>query len=313
MMSIVIPTWNGCALVCACLRSLRDQTFQDFEVIVVDDGSTDDTVMKLEEDYPEAQCVSLTQSRGFSVATNAGIRRATGTWVFLLNNDMTLEADCLARLMAGAADEVSMVAPLVLWQDERKVVYSAGDLMRTSGRPESHGFRVALADLKVPAEIFGVSAGAGLFRKALFDEIGLLDESFTAYFEDSDLCFRARLAGHNAALVVEAVAYHIGSASIVGKTWWRTRQCFQNHGLLVIKNMPLALVWRHGGAIAGERFHQAGRLFSAARAEGGTLWACWIFACSVARLKLRIPRALLARLRTRRKIGIAELDRMLTK
>jgi GT2 family glycosyltransferase len=313
MISIVIPTWNGCALMCDCLRSLRDQTFQDFEVIVVDDGSTDGTVMKLEEDCPEAQCVSLTQNRGFAVATNTGIRRATGTWVFLLNNDMTLEPECLARLMAGATDDVSMVAPLVLWRDEREVVYSAGDLMRTSGRPESHGFRVARADLKVPEEIFGVSAGAGLFRKGLFDEIGLLDESFAAYFEDSDLCFRARLAGHNAALAVDAVAYHIGSASIAGRTWWRTRQCFQNHGLLVIKNMPLALVLRHGPAIAGERFHQAGRLFSAARAEKGTLWACWIFACSVARLKLRIPRALFARFGTRRKIGIAELDRLLTR
>ena len=312
--SIVIPTWNQCDLVSECLRSLRAQSFQEMEIIVVDDGSTDETVVTLQNDFSEVHIESLSKNNGFAVATNAGIRRATGEWIFLLNNDMTLEKECLALLLQKATDDdAKMAAPLVLWRDEPDVVYSAGDLIRTNGRPESHGFRVPRSEFQAPETIFGVSAGAGLFHKTLFETVGLLDESFTAYFEDSDLCFRARLAGFNATLAVDAVAYHVGAASIAGKSWWRARQCFQNHGLLVIKNMPLALLVRYGPAFLGERLHQAARLLSSARAEKGALWACFTFVKAVAGLLRRIPHALLARLTMKRKIMIGKLDRLLTK
>jgi len=148
--------------------------------------------------------------------------------------------------------------------------------------------------------VFGVSAGAGLFRRDLFAKIGLLDERFHAYFEDSDLCFRARLAGFRARLVPEAVACHIGSASIEGRTWWRARQCFRNHALLVAKNMPGRLLLRHGAAILKERGHQAGRLFSAARCEFGAIRACGIVVATCLSAWMAMPAMLAARRRIQR-------------
>jgi len=306
--SVIIPTWNRSDLVCRCLDSLSAQTFADVEWIVVDDGSTDDTVDVVTRGFPRARVVSMPDNRGFAVATNAGIRAANGAWLFLLNNDMTLEPNCLARLWA-ARDQADMLAPLVLWDGDRETIYSAGDRIAPDGRPESWGFRAARGTFTPPPRVFGVSAGAGLFRREVFERVGALEESFGAYFEDADLCFRARLAGFTAAFAGDAVAYHIGSASIQGRTWWRSVQCYRNHGLLVIRNMPASLLLRHGPAILRERIHQFGRAFSAVRTELGAARAlvrclgAWLSLCA------RLPRAIACRRRIQgmRVLPIADL------
>jgi GT2 family glycosyltransferase len=297
-----------------CLRSLAAQTFTDAEIIVVDDGSTDDTAAVLQRDFPHVVVETMPENSGFAKATNAGIRRCSGEWVFLLNNDMTLESECLEKLVDTAeAGEAQLIAPLVLWRDEPATVYSAGDLIQCSGRPESHGFRVPRADLVLPETIFGVSAGAGLFHRSVFDTVGLLDEAFLAYFEDADLCFRARLAGFQAALAPEAVTYHIGSATIQGRTWWRCRQCFINHALLLIKNMPAALCLRYAPAIIGERLNQARRLFSSARTEFGALRALGLLLRAALQLAGKLPYALGQRRKIRgmRKISNQQLNDLL--
>ncbi len=310
--SIVIPTWNRCDLACRCLRSLADQTFQDVEWIVVDDGSTDGTRGTMERDFPRARVLRLPRNRGFAAATNAGIGAAKGTWLFLLNNDMTLEPDCLERLWT-ARNRADMLAPLVLWDDDHDTIYSAGDRILPNGRPESWGFRVPRQHFTPPPEIFGVSAGAGLFRREILDTVGVLEASFGAYFEDADLCFRARLAGFTAAFVDDAVAYHIGSASIAGRTWWRSVQCYRNHALLVLRNMPWLLILRNGPAILMERMHQARRLFSSVRCDLGAARALTLWLRAWLSLWACLPRALAARRRIQRhrRISTSELERLL--
>ena len=110
--------------------------------------------------------------------------------------------------------------------------------------------------------------------------VGYFDESFVAYFEDADLCMRARAAGFEAACVPEAVAYHVGSASLAGNTLWRTRQCHRNHALLVLKNYPPRRLIAEAPWIVRERLHQSWRLFTACRAELGTTYAVreWVAA-----------------------------------
>ena len=311
--SVIIPTWNRRDLVVGCLRALAKQTFTAFEAIVADDGSTDDTVAVLHRDFPKVHVELLEHNRGFAAAVNAGIRKATGEWVFLLNNDVTLAPDCLDALVAAA--DAAMAAPLLLWRDDPGVIYSAGDRIRASGRPESIGFRAPLEEFHFPDRIFGVSAAAGLYRRSLFDDTGLLDERFIAYFEDSDLCFRARLAGFDAVFVPEAVATHIGSASIASKTWWRSAQCYRNHALLVLKNMPLSLLFHYGPAIAAERLHQARRLFSSARTEFGAVQAGWLLLRTWASLMWAVPHALRERHRIQntRRMTPATLNALLTK
>lgn len=314
--SIVVPTWNRRDLAVTCLRSLAAQTFRDIEIILVDDGSTDGTAEAVARAFPEVRVLRMPENRGFCRAVNAGIRQASASLILLLNNDMTLAVDFLERLAgAAAASDAAMFAPLVLWRDEPETIYAAGDRLRANGRPESIGFREPREGFAFPEGIFGVSAGAGLYRRALFDSVGLLDERFVAYFEDSDLSFRARLAGFRAELVPDAVAYHIGSASIAGRTWWRTRQCFRNHALLVIKDMPRPLLVRHAASIAGERLHQARRLFSAARAEFGAMRAAACLLGAAYSLLREIPHALAERRRIQRGrvIAIEDLEALLTK
>ena len=313
--TIVIPTYNRRDLLGACLDSLKAQSYQGFEVVIVDDGSSEDIQGFVAEAYPEADVVRLPRNGGFAGAANAGLKHAKTPYVMLLNNDMTLEPDAIERLhtaiKSGTAD---MVAPLVLWRDHPGVVYSCGDFIRTSGRPEAIGFRAPREQFASTVEPFGVSAGAAMYKRTMFGEIGYLDERFVAYFEDSDLCFRARLAGFTAAVVPDAVAYHVGSASLEGRLWWRSRQCFRNHTLLIMKNMPLGLLVRYAPEIGRERMDQLQSVVNAARAELGGWRAIQLVALTALDLLVQLPYAWRQRLRIQRsrKITNDQLHALLT-
>lgn len=314
-LTIVIPTWNRRDLVCACLDTLRAQTWRAFDVIVVDDGSEDDTRAVLTRDYPEVQVEALPVNAGFVAAANAGLQCATTPWVLLLNNDMTLAPDCLERLMAAAhANAADLLAPLVCWRDDPEVLYSAGDVLHANGRPEAVGFRQPLGTFVAPSKIFGVSGGAGLLRREVLQTIGYLAPGFVAYFEDADLCCRARLAGYTAACVPEARAWHIGSASIQGRTWWRSAQCCRNHALLVLRNFPVQVLLRNAPGILHERFHQYGMVFSSARAAFGARRALGIVVLTAWRTWIAVPGALRARwhIQRQRRITSAALRALLS-
>ena len=309
--SVIIPSFNRCDLAVRCLESLYRQRFLDFETIVVDDASTDDTVAVLQTDFPQVTVLRQARNAGFAVAVNAGLRQARGEWVFLLNNDVTLEADCLQRLLdAAKAQQADMAAPLILWADTPDAVYSAGDRIGVNGRPESIGFRAPLEGFVFPKRIFGVTAAAGLYRRAIAERIGLLDEDFVAYFEDADWCFRARLAGFRAILAPEARAYHIGSASIEGKTWWRSAQCYRNHALLVLKNMPFPLLVRYMPQLLRERAHQMRSACTSARAAFGAAKALRIVAAAWFSLLIRLPGVLRKRhaIQKLRILSVSEID-----
>lgn len=313
---IIIPTWNGQDVLMPCLASLAGQTCRDFDVTVVDDGSTDGTVDAVHQGYPGVRVIALERNQGFCAAVNTGITATSNELIFLLNNDMTLMPDCLAQLVATLEhDRADMVAPIVLFQDEPDVVYSAGDCQRMNGRSECWGHKAVRKEFVPPDTVFGVSAGAALYRRAIFDRVGVLDEKYGAYFEDADLSFRARLAGFNAALATDAIAYHAGSASIRDRMWWRTQQCCRNHALLVIKNMPAALIMRNAPQIAWERINQMRRFVSGARTEFGIVRAWWM----LLRTEMEIGRLLPQLIRERwaiqrsRQVSNADLEALLVR
>ncbi|GMV99184.1 MAG: hypothetical protein AMXMBFR84_03230 [Candidatus Hydrogenedentota bacterium] len=280
--TVIIPTWNHGDLLNACLNSLADQIFQKLDIIVVDDASSDGTVNAAVSGRQNVRILRNETNRGFAASANRGLREATSDWVMLLNNDVTLAPDAIDRLVnAVESEQADMVQPLILWRDAPDRIYSAGDRQRLNGRPEGIGFRDQREGFRFDEPVFGVTAAAALYRREIFDRVGYLDETFLAYFEDSDLNFRARLAGFQAACVPEAVAWHVGSASQSGKTWWRSRQCFRNHALLVVKNMPWPLLIRYAPSILRERLHQISMLIGSARAEFGLAKALAIAALAI--------------------------------
>jgi len=314
-LSVVIPTYNRSDLIVQCVASLQDQRNIDFEIVVVDDGGSDDTNEALARDFPNVRVIRRASNGGFAKAVNTGIEAAQGEYIFLLNNDMTLAPDCLSQLAAAADDgDAAILGPLVLMAHDHGLIYSAGDRIRANGRPESIGFRERLDDFDFSEPVFGITAGAALYKRAVFNAIGYFDETFIAYFEDADLCFRARLAGFTCALIRDAIVYHRGSASIDSRLWWRTRQCFRNHALLILKNFPFALMTRHCPAIVGERLRGVARTFSAVRCDRGAIDALAELGRVGREVVLLMPRTLRARrvIQRKRVVSASDVERWLT-
>jgi len=312
--TVLIPTYNRFDLLAECLETLSSQSYTAVEVLVVDDGSKENIGQKTEQAFPDVKVIRLSHNQGFASAVNVGLEEVKTPYVFLLNNDMTLEPDCLELLMETMKEsEHSMIAPVVFFKDEPEIVYSAGDRIRRNGRPESIGFREHKSDLKIPEMIFGVSAGAALLKMDIIDAVGPLDERFIAYFEDADLCFRARLAGYSATCVPNAHAYHVGSASQEGKTWYRSQQCYRNHSLLLLKCMPFWLLVKYAPTILREHIHQTSMILSSARCEFGLARALLIMVRADLSLMRNIPHALVQRFHTRKycRLKTRQLDELL--
>ncbi len=312
--SVIIPTYNHKELLVECLASLGKQTFKEIEVTVVDDGSTDGTAELLHQEHPKVRVVRLRANHGFCRAINAGIRTAATEYILLLNNDMTLEPDFVEKLVESAdKGSAAMYAPFVLFRDDLTYVFSAGDRQLPNGRPESIGFRSLKGSFVEPDHIFGVSAGAALYRREVFDAVGLFDERFVAYFEDADFNFRTRLLGFDAQFVRDAVAYHVGSASLDGRLWWRSRQCFRNHALLVLKDFPGPLLLRFAPLILAERVHQAVRVLSSARGQFGLLRASLALVAAVFSILWAVPHCISEhrRIQRSRVISPAELRKLM--
>jgi GT2 family glycosyltransferase len=297
-LTIVVPVYKRVDLLAACLSSLNEQTYRDFHVIVVDDASPEDVAACVGRARLSAEVVRRETNGGFACAANTGIRRAESPFIMLLNDDMTLAPDCLSRLMEGLGETGgAMACPLVLFRDEPDTIYSAGDRITRAGRPESIGHREKRAGFQFEGRPFGVSAGAAIYSREVFDRVGLFDETFVAYFEDADLCVRARAAGFGAVCIPEAVAYHVGSASQAGSTAWRTRQCYRNHALLVTKNFRNRDLLLGAPAILAERVHQTRRLISAYRAEAGLARALAEWGRAWSEIVRALPGALAQRFR----------------
>ncbi len=237
--SVVIPTWNGAELLRAALASLRRQTYRDFEIIVVDNGSTDHTRAMLAAEFPEVRTVVLPVNRGFAAAVNCGIRAGAGEYVALLNNDAEAEPGWLGALVAvlDRLPQAGSVASKMLDAREPELIDAAGDTMSlfawNAGRGERDGPRFA-----VGREVLSACAGAAAYRRALFEKIGLLDETYTSWFEDVDLGIRAQLAGFRCWYEPSAVVRHRGSGTLGRGSDTKTFFTVRNSLKVFFQTMP---------------------------------------------------------------------------
>ncbi len=249
IISIIIPNWNGKRFLKGCLDSLKCQTFKDFEVIIVDNNSDDDSVSFVKENYPDVRIIELASNRGFAGGVNEGIKAAKGSLIFLLNNDTVIGEYCLQALYNAAGENPDtgfFATKMIFYGTNPSVINAAGDALGIDGAARNIGYKeVDTGQYDVEREVFGACAGAALYRRKIFDEVGLFDEDFYIVLEDVDLDFRAQLAGYRCLYVPKAVVYHIHAGSM-GKAsnftfYWITR----NDLNVLIKNMPLFLLFKH--------------------------------------------------------------------
>jgi GT2 family glycosyltransferase len=243
---VVIPNWNGADRLRRCLDSLKTQTL-DHQVIVVDNGSVDDSVAMVEKEFSEVHLILHKKNKGFSGGVNPGINYSIeqgGEYVALLNNDAVADKDWLKNLAGFLKDNPETgIATSKICDDKKTHLDSTGDLYTVWGLPFPRGRGEPYSDkYDKDTLVFGASGGASLYRIKMLKEIGLFDEDFFAYYEDVDISFRAQLAGWKIAYVPSAEVYHQISATSSQIKGFATYHTLKNLPLLLWKNVPWRLM-----------------------------------------------------------------------
>jgi len=247
---VIIPNWNGSYWLKACLLSLQAQTFKDFQVTVVDNGSTDDSVEYVRNNFPNVVIIQLQENLGFPAGINAGIQVSQATYVCWLNNDTEVAPDFLEQLVTAVeahppSECYAMAAARVLFMATPDTINSAGIFIGADGLGRDRGYQQKDgAFFDWTGEVFGPAGVAALYRRTLFDEIGWLDEDFFLYSEDIDLNYRAQLAGYRCLYVPQARVYHQGSASARTISRRAARLASRNGLVALLKNLPSRVLLR---------------------------------------------------------------------
>lgn len=239
--SIVILNWNGLGYLQECLASLQAQTYADWQVIVVDNGSTDGSVEWAARKFPQARLICNKTNLGFAAANNQAIRASDAPYIVTLNNDTRVDPRWLEALVTAADEhpDVGMCMSKMLFADRPQVINSTGINLDPAGIAwDRQGGEPDDGRETQPVEILGPCAGAALYRRAMLDQIGLFDEDFFAFLEDVDLAWRARLAGWRCLYVPMARVYHVHSATAIEGSPFKNRLLGRNKVWLIAKNYP---------------------------------------------------------------------------
>jgi len=248
--SVTIVTWNSIAYLSNCLDSLLAQTFYDFEVILVDNGSEDSSLDGLYEKYPSLDLYihRSNSNLGFAVANNIGARLARGKWLALLNTDAFPESDWLEKLVQATEDypEFSCFSSRQIQAQNPLFLDGAGDAYHVSGMAWKHylGYPVSQYGLE-QREVFSSCGAAALYSRQAFLDVGGFDEDFFSYLEDVDLGFRLRLRGYRCLYVPQAIVHHVGSATLGVASDFALYHYHRNIVWSFIQNMPSGLLWKY--------------------------------------------------------------------
>jgi GT2 family glycosyltransferase len=270
--AVVILNWNGIDDTMLCFDSLLKQTVPHFKIVIVDNGSVDDSTRvlhELQKDHPDKLTVLYnSHNKGFTGGVNTGISWAVEhdfDGVALINNDAVTDKKWLESLIREAKDEhIGIVTGLLLSADG-KTIDSTGEQYSNWGLPfpRKRGLPVDTADKA--GYTFGATGGSTLYKVALFKDIGLFDEDFFAYYEDTDISFRAQLTGWKVTYTPKAIAYHKQGASSNKIPGFTVYQTFKNLPLLFLKDIPRSLFFS-----IGIRFYFAYILMAGNAIKNGT-------------------------------------------
>ena len=239
--SVVIVNWNGQRFLQDCLSAVLAQSYADYEIILVDNGSDDGSADWVAEQFPMVRLIRNPVNLGFAAGNNQAICASRSEFIATLNNDTRVEPNWLTELVRVMESDptIGACASKMLFADRPQMINSTGICIdrvgiawdRRGGEPDTN------VETE-PLEVFGACAGAALYRRAMFEQIGLFDTDFFMYFEDVDLAWRARLAGWRCLYVPTARVCHHHSASSVEGSAFKDFYASRNKVWLLIKNYP---------------------------------------------------------------------------
>jgi len=243
--SVVIVNLNGERYLERCLSTVLAQRYPNFEVVLVDNGSTDGSVALVRERFPEVRVIENGTNLGFAKANNVGIRASDGAYVATLNNDTWVEPDWLETLVEvmESDPQIGICASKMLFAHRPDVINSAGVCVDFAGIAwDRWGGRPDPGDGE-PEEVFAACAGAALYRRTMLDEVGLFDEDYFIYLEDVDLAWRARLMGWRCVYVPRSRVYHIYSGTSKEGSPFKNFHLGRNKLWTIIKDYPGPHFW----------------------------------------------------------------------
>ncbi len=243
--SVIIVSYESGPTLERCLAGLKAQTFTDFEILLVDNASTDGAPQAAVAADPAIRFLEPGSNLGFAAGNNLAVKQARGRWLALLNPDAYPEPGWLAALMDGAArhPDVQSFASLQTSADDPAVLDGAGDNMTSAGIPFRGGYGRKLPANLPEGEVFSSCGAAMLIDRALFTDLGGFDERFFCYCEDVDLGYRLRLTGRTTLLLPDARVAHVGSASTGVRSDFAIFHGSRNRVWTFIKNTPPLLLW----------------------------------------------------------------------
>lgn len=243
--TILIPNYNGKKWLAQLLPTVEKSTYPNFEILVVNNGSTDDSAEFLKKNYPEVRVLEIKKNRGYAGANNLGVKGARGKYVLFLNNDATVTSSFLESLVKKMESDKSIgaVQPQIRNMVKKNVIDSIGSFFTFTGFLYHYGYFQPHQQKKYQKElsVYSVKGACFLMRKKDYIDLGGIDESFVTYVEESDLCHRILLSGKKIIYVPKSVVYHFGGGdmSIMTKNEVVIFRSFRNRFVSYIKNLEV--------------------------------------------------------------------------
>lgn len=247
LVSVIIVNWNGKEYLDDCLSSLKIQSYRDYEVILVDNCSSDDSIAFVNLYYQDfVHIIKLPENKGFAGGNNAGITASKGMYIALLNNDTMVDREWLANLVhcIQSDDSIGMVGSKILNYYRRKEIDNTGHLIYPDGLNRGRGrLEIDRGQYDSKTDILFPSGCASLYRKDMLDEIGWFDESFFVYGDDADIGLHGRYLGYKAIYCPKAIVYHKYSGTAGRYSAMKAFYVERNRIWILIKYFPMESIF----------------------------------------------------------------------
>lgn len=245
--SVIIPNWNGRELLADCLSSLSNQTFNNFETILVDNNSADDSIKYVKQNFPLVKIIILKKNYGFAKAINEGVKSSKAKYVVFLNNDTSVDKDWLENLIKCADNhkEVISINSKLLNFYNKKIIDGVGIMINEVGQAKSIGWQQKdRGQYNKEEYIFGATGGASLFNREDFIKVGLFDENYFMYSEEVDFAFRSQFLGYKSIYCPKALVYHKHKTTAKKFPQHIEYWQFRNMTQTIIKDFPSSVIWK---------------------------------------------------------------------